>query len=86
VQLAKRAGAYVVGIAGGNEKCSYVRDVLGADICIDYRSEPDLSAALQQACPQGIDVYFENVGVECSACGLSITEQFCPYGDVRHGE
>jgi len=62
VQLAKRAGAYVVGIAGGNEKCSYVRDVLGADICIDYRSEPDLSAALQQACPQGIDVYFENVG------------------------
>jgi len=62
VQLAKRAGARVIGIAGGADKCRYVRDTLGADACIDYRNEADLSAALRAACPAGIDVYFENVG------------------------
>ncbi|WP_233839348.1 NADP-dependent oxidoreductase [Paraburkholderia sp. ZP32-5] len=62
VQLAKRVGARVVGIAGGAGKCRYVREVLGADVCIDHRSVPDLSAALREACPRGIDVYFENVG------------------------
>lgn len=62
VQLAKRQGARVIGIAGGVEKCRYVSHELGADICIDYRAVPDLKAALRDACPQGIDVYFENVG------------------------
>lgn len=62
VQLAKRAGARVVGIAGGMEKCRYVREVLGADVCIDHHATADLSTALREACPQGIDVYFENVG------------------------
>jgi len=60
-QLAKRQGARVVGIAGGADKCRYVKDELGFDAALDHRS-PDLVAALDKACPKGIDVYFENVG------------------------
>jgi NADPH-dependent curcumin reductase CurA len=60
-QLAKRAGARVVGIAGGADKCRYVEDELGSDACIDRRST-DLGAAIDGACPNGIDVYWENVG------------------------
>lgn len=60
-QLAKRAGARAVGIAGGTDKCAYVKDELGFDAAIDHRST-DLGAALDAACPKGIDVYFENVG------------------------
>jgi NADPH-dependent curcumin reductase CurA len=60
-QLARRHGARVVGIAGGAEKCRYVEEELGFDAAIDHRG-PDLGAALDAACPKGIDVYFENVG------------------------
>jgi NADPH-dependent curcumin reductase len=60
-QLAKHAGAYVVGIAGGADKCRFVEKELGVDACIDRRSD-DLGAALDHACPNGIDVYWENVG------------------------
>jgi len=60
-QLAKRTGARVVGIAGGADKCHWVEAELGFDTCIDHRSA-DLEAALDQACPNGIDVYWENVG------------------------
>ncbi len=63
--LAKARGCRVVGIAGGAEKCKYVKDELGFDDCIDYRLHPDvksMSAALKEACPNGIDGYFENVG------------------------
>jgi len=60
-QLAKRQGARVVGIAGGADKCAYVRDELGFDAAVDHRGA-DLAAALDAACPKGIDVYFENVG------------------------
>lgn len=60
-QLAKRQRARVVGIAGGADKCRYVETELGFDSCIDHRS-PGLGAALERACPNGIDVYFENVG------------------------
>jgi len=59
-QLAKQQGARVVGIAGGAEKCRYVEKELGFDAAIDHRG--DLAAALDRTCPQGIDVYFENVG------------------------
>jgi len=55
-QLAKRTGARVVGIAGGADKCHWVEAELGFDTCIDHRSA-DLEAALDQACPNGIDVY-----------------------------
>jgi NADPH-dependent curcumin reductase len=60
-QLAKRAGTRVVGIAGGADKCRYVETELGFDACLDHRAA-DLGVALDQACPNGIDVYFENVG------------------------
>ncbi|MCB8880305.1 NADP-dependent oxidoreductase [Acidisoma cellulosilytica] len=61
-QLAKRAGARVVGVAGNPDKCLYIQDTLGFDECIDHRAVMDLDAALRDACPNGIDVYFENVG------------------------
>jgi len=60
-QIAKLKGCRVVGIAGGAEKCRYALEQLGFDACIDHRAA-DFSQALAQACPQGIDVYFENVG------------------------
>jgi NADPH-dependent curcumin reductase CurA len=64
-QLAKAAGCRAVGIAGGPEKCAYVRDELGFDACIDHRQHSDvrsMSAALKEAAPNGIDGLFENVG------------------------
>ena len=64
-QLAKACGARAVGIAGGADKCRYVVDDLGFDACIDYKQHPDLmslSSALKEACPNGIDGHFENVG------------------------
>ena len=63
--LAKARGLRVVGIAGGPEKCRYAVDELHFDECIDYRQHPDvktMSKALKDACPNGIDGYFENVG------------------------
>ena len=60
-QIARIKGARAVGIAGGKEKCDYVRGELGFDECLDHR-DPDLRAKLKEACPKGIDVYFENVG------------------------
>jgi len=64
-QLAKARGCRVVGVAGGPEKCAQVVDELGFDACVDYKAHGDLkslSAALKEACPQGVDGYFENVG------------------------
>ena len=60
-QLAKRAGARVVGIAGGPDKCLWVQETLRFDDCVDHHV-PNLGQALAAACPNGIDVYFENVG------------------------
>ncbi|WP_036467792.1 NADP-dependent oxidoreductase [Mycobacterium genavense] len=60
-QIAKIAGALVVGIAGGPEKCRAVVEDFGFDACIDYKNE-DVSAALKQHCPKRVDVYFDNVG------------------------
>jgi NADPH-dependent curcumin reductase CurA len=62
-QLAKIWGCRAVGIAGGREKCDYVTRELGFDACIDYKSG-SLRDELQQACPKGVDVYFDNVGGE----------------------
>ena len=64
-QLAKARGCRAVGLAGGPDKCKAVVDEFGFDACIDYKQHPDLkslSAALKDACPKGIDGYFENVG------------------------
>jgi NADPH-dependent curcumin reductase CurA len=63
--LVKARGCRAVGIAGGADKCKYVTDELGFDACIDYKEHKDaasLSKALKEACPGGIDGYFENVG------------------------
>src|SRR4029453_13081209 len=60
-QLAKIAGARAVGIAGGPEKCAYVKDELRFDAAIDHR-DSDFAAKLAGGCPHGISVYFENVG------------------------
>jgi len=60
-QIAQIQGARVVGVAGGEEKCAYVRNELGFDAALDHRA-PDFAEQLAKACPDGIDVYFENVG------------------------
>jgi NADPH-dependent curcumin reductase CurA len=60
-QIAKHAGARAVGIAGGKDKCDYVKGELGFDAVIDHRP-PAFASELASACPDGIDVYFENVG------------------------
>ncbi|MCR9535229.1 MULTISPECIES: NADP-dependent oxidoreductase [Vibrio] len=60
-QIGKIKGCRVVGIAGGEEKCRYAKEVLGFDECIDHKAE-DFAEQLKNACDKGIDVYFENVG------------------------
>ena len=60
-QLAKRAGGKVIGVAGGADKCLFVQETLGFDACIDHRAG-SLETELDVFCPEGIDVYFENVG------------------------
>lgn len=60
-QTAKTEGCHVVGVAGGPEKCRFVVEELGFDACVDYKAG-NLEADLKAACPDGIDIYFENVG------------------------
>ena len=60
-QIAKLKGHTVIGSAGGAEKAAFLKEI-GVDHAIDYKAEPDITAALLRAAPEGIDVYFENVG------------------------
>jgi NADPH-dependent curcumin reductase CurA len=60
-QIAKIKGCRVIGIAGGQEKCDYIKNELGFDEAIDYKSE-NIYTALKRKCPRGVDVYFDNVG------------------------
>ncbi len=69
-QIAKIKGCRVVGIAGGTDKCRYIKEELGFDGAIDYKSEK-LSDALKRECPKGIDVYFDNVGGEILDAALT---------------
>ena len=62
-QVAKHLGCRVVGIAGGKEKCDFVVNELGFDACIDYKNS-DVKDGLKEHCPNGVDVYFDNVGGE----------------------
>ncbi len=73
-QLAKLRGCRVVGIAGAPEKCQFVVDELGFDACVSHL-QPDLDAHLRAACPDGCDVYFENVGGEVFAAVLQQLNQ-----------
>ncbi len=68
-QVARLVGARAVGIAGSDEKCRYAVEQLGFEACVNYRAG-DLRALLKQACPGGIDVYFDNVGGDVLAAAL----------------
>ncbi|MEQ3746064.1 MAG: NADP-dependent oxidoreductase [Henriciella sp.] len=68
-QLAKQAGARVIGIAGGPVKCAYLTDVLGLDAAIDYKAS-NVGEALDAAAPDGIDLFFDNVGGDILDCAL----------------
>lgn len=74
-QIARRAGARVVGIAGGAEKCLWVQGSLGFDDCVDHRAM-NLRRELQAACPNGIDCYFENVGGAVQAAVFDLLNPF----------
>src|SRR5438309_9440726 len=74
-QLAKIRGCRAVGVAGSEAKCELVVKELGFDACVNYRTEPLLSA-LQKACPKGIDVYFDNVGGDVLAAVLRLINRF----------
>ncbi|MXY25181.1 MAG: NADP-dependent oxidoreductase [Acidobacteria bacterium] len=74
-QIARIRGCRVVGIAGAQEKCEYVVNELGFDACVSHRGD-DLSGALRAACPDGIDVYFENVGGKVFEAVLPLLNTF----------
>ena len=74
-QIAKIKGCRAVGISGGAEKCAYAVNELGFDACIN-RNAPDFEAQLAAACPDGIDVYFENVGGAVLAAVLALLNPF----------
>jgi len=60
-QIAKIHGCRVVGIAGTDDKCAYIKEQLGFDVAVSYR-DPEFKQTLAEACPQGVDIYWENVG------------------------
>jgi len=74
-QIAKLKGCRVVGVAGSPEKCAYVTEELGFDACVSHRDE-NLYKSLKQACPDGIDVYFENVGGKVLECVIGQLNMF----------
>lgn len=77
-QLAKSRGLRTIGVAGGAEKCAFAKEELGYDICLDHRAHDagSLTAALAEAVPDGIDVYFENVGGDTLTAAVSNMNDF----------
>jgi NADPH-dependent curcumin reductase CurA len=71
-QIAKIYGCRVVGIAGSDKKTKYLIDELGFDTAINYRTAPHLRKALKEACPDGVDIYFDNVGGDISDAVISL--------------
>ena len=93
-QIAKLQGCRVIGIAGGDEKCAWLRDACGLDAAIDYKAE-DLPRRLGELCPGGIDVVFENVGgatLDASLRHLAIGARIAlcgaigSYNDLDHAD
>lgn len=74
-QIAKIRGCRVVGVAGSPEKCKFVTDELGFDACISHR-DPDLAERLVEACPDGVDIYWENVGGKVTEAVLPLFNFF----------
>ncbi|MEM1333433.1 MAG: NADP-dependent oxidoreductase [Actinomycetota bacterium] len=68
-QIAKIKGCRVVGIAGSDEKCAWLTDELGFDAAINYKAQ-NVSAAIREACPRGVDVFFDNVGADILTAAL----------------
>ena len=90
-QIARIGGCRVVGIAGSDDKCAYITTELGFDRAINHRTTGDMSGALADACPHGIDCYFDNVGgpitdaaIENLALGgrVAICGQIAQYNDT----
>ncbi|HUX22969.1 MAG TPA: NADP-dependent oxidoreductase, partial [Spirochaetia bacterium] len=75
-QIAKIHGCRAVGIAGTDEKLRWLTEELGFDAALNYRTSPDLAAEVAAACPQGVDVYFDNVGGEVSTSVLRTLNTF----------
>ncbi|PIA19393.1 NAD(P)-binding protein [Coemansia reversa NRRL 1564] len=78
IQLAKARGLYVIGSAGSDEKVQHAKD-LGADVAFNYKTVGDLDAAIKKAAPEGLDVYFDNVGGEFLDAALVNMK---PYGRI----
>lgn len=75
-QIAKIKGARVVGIAGSDEKIAYLKEELQFDEAINYKTADDIQKALEQACPDGVDVYFDNVGGPISDAVINLLNEF----------
>lgn len=75
-QIAKIKGARVVGIAGTEKKINYLINELGFDEAINYKTTPNIELALQKACPNGIDIYFDNVGGDIADAMLPLLNKF----------
>jgi NADPH-dependent curcumin reductase CurA len=78
-QMAKVTGHTVIGAAGGPRKIAYLRDELKLDAAIDYKAEPSLTKALARVAPQGIDIYFDNVGGEHLQAALAVANRFAHF-------
>jgi NADPH-dependent curcumin reductase CurA len=78
-QIARMAGCRVIGIAGSDEKLAILRERMGFDSTLNYRTEPDLSAAIAEACRDGVDIYFDNVG---SAVSQAVFPHMALWGRV----
>jgi NADPH-dependent curcumin reductase CurA len=78
-QLGRAAGNRVIGIAGGADKCRYVKEELGFDACIDYKTAADakaLAAMISAAAPKGVDAHFENVGGDVLNAVMTLLNPF----------
>ncbi|WP_299821390.1 NADP-dependent oxidoreductase [uncultured Pontibacter sp.] len=75
-QIAKLKGCRVIGIAGTDEKVAYLKEELGFDEAINYKTTPDIAKALEQACPNGVDIYFDNVGGDISDAVYTLLNKF----------
>ncbi len=82
-QIAKIKGCRVVGIAGSDEKNEYLRNELGVDAAINYKTTGNMLDALKEACPKGIDVYFDNVGGDVSDAVMPLINERCSHRHLR---